>query len=114
MRATHAFIAAGIALTVVLIVAAIDPAAGRLFPGRLRHASAHFLVFALFAFVWACGLPRVPALAVAAAAAGFGILHEGYEMIGHRHGFELADALANAAGAACGVACARLRKAKGG
>ncbi|HJY77441.1 MAG TPA: hypothetical protein VKE95_12450 [Burkholderiales bacterium] len=110
MRATHAFVAAGIALTVVLVIAAIDPAAGRLFPGRLRHALAHVLVFALFAFVWARGLPRVPALVVAAAAAGFGVLHEGYEIVGHRHGFEFADALANATGAVCGVAFARLRR----
>jgi len=47
----------------------------------------------------------VIALAVPLVASGFA--HEAYEIAGHVHGFELYDALTDAAGAVAGVVCAR-------
>ena len=72
-----------------------------------RHYPAHFLIFAALAIVWTLALHRTPAIAVALAIVAFSFMHEGLEIIGHAHGFELHDALVNAFGTLAGVGCGR-------
>ena len=72
-----------------------------------RHYPAHFLIFAALAIVWTLALHRTPPMAVALALVAFSFMHEGLEIIGHAHGFELHDALVNAFGTLAGVGCGR-------
>ena len=99
----RACLAAAIALSVALVWASFAPMAGQLFAYGYRHWIAHFGAYAALAFLWRRGLPRAPALAVAAAAAAFGFAQEAIEVAGHAHGFELADALTDALGAVFGI-----------
>lgn len=96
------FIAIGIAMAIAFLFAASLPAAGKIVT-KSWHYAAHFAAFAAFAVVWILGLPRVPVVAVTAGVVVFGCLHEWYEVLGHAHGFEFRDAMADAIGAACGA-----------
>ena len=101
------FFLAAIALTVFLLAASVVPAAGQAAYG-VWHWIAHFGAYALLAFLWRRALPRAPALALAAAVIAFGFAQEAIEIAGHAHGFELADALVDAAGAVVGIAAAHV------
>ncbi len=105
---TPSFLAA-VALTVFLLAASVVPSAGQAAYGNW-HWIAHFGAYAVLAILWRRALPRAPALGVAAAAIAFGFAQEAIEIIGHAHGFELADALVDAAGAALGAAGANVVK----
>lgn len=94
--------AVGVAMAIGLFVVAAEPGAGRLFHGRWHHV-AHFATFALFGAVWTLALARLPARHIAAGIVAFGFLHEGLEILGHMHAFELRDAMINGAGAIVGV-----------
>jgi hypothetical protein len=94
-------------LTIVLLWAGIVPLAGQAIGGGL-HWPAHFVSFAIFAFAWRCGLPRVSAFIVALAVIAFGFAHEAIEIVGHAHGYELGDAVVDALGAIVGVLLAHL------
>lgn len=95
-------VAVAIAMTALLIWAAAEPAAGKAFAGG-SHWAAHFAAFAVLASAWVCGMPKFPAWLVGIAVVLFGFAHEAYEIVGHGHGFELADAVVNAAGALAGA-----------
>ncbi|MGH7604630.1 MAG: hypothetical protein ACRENK_11620 [Gemmatimonadaceae bacterium] len=99
------FLPAAIALSLALLGASAIPAAGLAAYG-LWHWFAHFGAYAVLAYLWRRALPRAPALGVAAAVVAFGFAQEALEIAGHAHGFELADALVDAAGSALGVAAA--------
>jgi VanZ family protein len=98
--------AVGIAMAVAFFTAASLPAAGKIFT-KSWHYAAHFAAFVVFAAAWALGLPRVPVVAVIACVVLFGFLHEWYEVLGHAHGFELADAIIDGIGAVVGAITAR-------
>jgi VanZ family protein len=101
-----AFLVVAVALTVGLAFVAAHPRFSQLFAHRL-HRSAHFGAFAVFAYAWARGLPNVHAVAVALVAVSLGFAHEAYEIVGHGHAYEIADACYDAAGAFAGVFLAR-------
>ena len=96
-----------LALTVFLLAASLVPIAGEVAPGAW-HWIAHFGAYAVLAFLWRRALPRAPVLGLAAAVVAFGFAQEAIEIAGHAHGFELADALIDAAGAALGAAVANV------
>src|SRR5574340_1247162 len=96
------FLACAIALTVVLLWAGIVSAAGQALGGG-SHWLAHFVSFAILAFAWRCGLPRVSAFIVVLAVIAFGFAHEAIEVVGHAHAYELGDAVVDAIGAIAGV-----------
>jgi VanZ family protein len=98
------FMVVGVAMAIGLFVIASEPNAGRLFHGRWHHV-AHFATFALLGGIWTLALPRVPVRHIAAGAVAFGFLHEGLEILGHLHAFELRDAVVNGAGAIVGATC---------
>jgi hypothetical protein len=70
------------------------------------HWIAHLGAYAVLAILWRRALPHAPALWIAAAVIAFGFAQEAIEIAGHAHGFELADALVDAAGTVVGVAAA--------
>jgi VanZ family protein len=105
--ARTAYLLAAAALTALLFAASFVPIAGRAAPGAW-HWIAHFGAYAALAFLWRRALPRAPLLAIAAAVIAFGFAQEALEIAGHAHGFELADALIDAAGAAAGIAAAQV------
>ena len=105
--ARTAYLPAAAALTALVLAVSFVPIAGRLAPGAW-HWIAHFGAYAALAFMWRRALPRAPALAVAAAIVAFGFAQETLEIAGHAHGFELADALIDAAGAAAGIMAAQV------
>ena len=96
------FLAGAIALTIVLLWAGIVPAAGQALRGG-SHWLAHFVSFAILAFAWRCGLPRIPAFIVMLAVIAFGFAHEAIEVVGHAHAYELGDAVVDAIGAIAGI-----------
>ena len=100
------FAATGIAMTAVLLTDAITPLHRDIAPG-LPHYVAHLATFAALATVWTLSLPRIGAFYLAAALIAFGFLHEGIEILGHHHSFELYDALTDAAGVILGIGFAR-------
>ena len=89
-------------MAVGFVWAASLPAAGKIVTPAWHYA-AHFAAFSVYSAVWVLGLPRVSPLAVTAAVVAFGFAHEAYEILGHDHGFELDDALVDAAGAILGA-----------
>ena len=103
----RAILACAIVLTVGLAWAAVYSRSGHIFANRL-HAPAHVGAFALFAFVWARGLPKVSAWAVLLAIVAFAFGHEAVEIVGHGHAFEIADVCYDVAGAIIGVVLARV------
>jgi len=90
-----------------LVWIASAPITGDVLPDWYIHYPAHFCTFAALAIVWTLGLPRASAMALAVPLVAFGFVHEAYEIVGHVHGFELYDALTDAAGAVAGIVCAR-------
>jgi len=107
------FMAVGLAMAIGLFFIGSEPGAGRLFHGRWHHV-AHFVTFALFGVIWTLALPKVPARHIAAGAVAFGFLHEGFEILGHMHAFELRDALVNGVGAIVGATCGWLLPRRAG
>jgi hypothetical protein len=103
----RACLVCAIAFTIALVWASIMPSAGQAFAGA-HHRSAHLVSFAILAFTWHGALARVPAWIVALCVIGFGFLHEGVEVYGHVHPYELNDALIDAAGGIAGVLLAQL------
>ncbi|WP_028310646.1 hypothetical protein [Derxia gummosa] len=103
----HLAFATALALTLVMAWAAADSKASYVFPLRL-HVQMHFLTFALFGAVWARGLPRVNVLWIVGAIWAFGFAHEGWQIIGHRHGFETHDAIIDGLGGTAGALLMRL------
>ncbi len=95
------FLGIGIAMAIAFLIAASLPAAGKI-ATKPAHYAAHFAAFAVFAAVWIRGLPQVAPVAVMAGVVLFGVLHEWYEVLGHAHGFEFADAIVDGIGAAAG------------
>ncbi len=83
------------------------PSAGQAFAGA-HHRTAHLVSFAILAFTWQGALTRVPAWILALSVAGFGFLHEGVEVYGHVHPYEINDALIDALGGIVGVGLAQL------
>ncbi len=71
------------------------------------HYTVHFGTFALFAAMWRLALPRVAPAAIAAGVVTFAFVHEAYEILGHAHRFELADAVVDGLGATFGLVCLR-------
>ncbi len=104
------FTALGTAMAVGLFWAAGQPGVGDSLRGAW-HYLAHFATFAVFGAVWRLGLPGIPAPAIAAGVAAFGFVHEAYEMLGHGHGFELADAIVDSLGGALAAFALRLKAA---
>ena len=102
------FLIGAIVMTIVLAWAAVHSQSGHIFANRL-HAPAHFAAFAIVAFAWARGLPKVPAWAMMLAIVAIGFGHEAVEILGHGHAFEIADVCYDAAGAIAGVLLARAR-----
>jgi VanZ family protein len=91
----------------VLLLAAVVPWTGQGIGAGL-HWGAHLASFAMLAFLWRCGLARVPVLAIGLGVVAFGFAHEAIEIIGHAHDYELADAAVDAIGAIIGVLLAHL------
>ena len=87
--------------------ALVVPDAGQVACGD-GHWFAHFGAYAVLAFLWRRALPRAPAFAITGAVIAFGFAQEAIEIAGHAHGFELADALIDAAGAVLGASLAKL------
>ncbi len=100
------FLALGILMTVALMWLALRPVQAAQFAGWYRHYPAHFAAFAAFAIVWTLALPEAPLPAIVGAIAVFGFFHEACEIVGHAHGFEIADALMDGAGTIVGAAFA--------
>lgn len=90
-----------VALTAVLLWASTVSGLNELF--GFWHWAAHFGAYAALAFLWRRGMPRAPAQLVAAALVAFGFAQEAIEILGHAHGFELADALVDAVGTGFGI-----------
>ena len=67
--------------------------------------------FGALAFAWVLGVPRVPTLVVALAVIAFGFAHEGIEILGHAHHYELHDAIVDGIGAVGGATLAHMVKA---
>lgn len=107
INSAHTFLVCAIALTMGLVWVAGYAPSGGIFANKL-HAPAHFGAFAILAFAWTRGLPKVPAPAMMLATVAFGIGHEAVEIVGHGHAFEIADAGYDAAGAITGVILARI------
>lgn len=100
----------GVAMVAALVWAAcrpFNPLEIGLLDHWYTHYPAHFLTFAALAIVWTLALHRTPPIAVALAIVAFSFMHEGLEIIGHAHRFELHDALVNALGTLVGVGCGR-------
>ena len=100
----------GVAMVAALLWAAcrpFNPLEIGLLGHWYRHNPAHFLTFAALAIVWTLALHRTPPIAVALAIVAFSFMHEGLEIIGHAHRFELHDALINTLGTLAGVGCGR-------
>jgi hypothetical protein len=100
----------GVAMVAALLLAACRPFSPfeiGLLGHWYIHYPAHFLIFAALAIVGTLALHRTPRIAVALAIVAFSFVHEGLEVIGHAHGFELHDALVNALGTLAGVGCGR-------
>ncbi len=108
----RAYLAAGIAMTLALLWVSVVPAAAKVFGYGGLHYVSHFVAFAVLAFAWRRGLSKAPAWAMLAAVIAFGFAQEAIEIAGHAHGFELADALGDAAGALAGVALASVVRAR--
>ncbi|MCC6609124.1 MAG: hypothetical protein IT515_05540 [Burkholderiales bacterium] len=108
----RAALAGAAVMTLALLWASVVPGAGVVFAYGGMHYVAHFAAFTVLAFAWRYALPKAPAWAVLAAVVAFGFAHEAIEIAGHAHGFELADALVDAAGALAGVALAGLARAR--
>jgi len=98
----RAALACALLFTSVMAWAAADFKASYLFSPRL-HGIVHLGVFALFAAVWARALPRLGVMWIIGAMFAFGFAHEGWQIVGHRHPFELGDALVDGIGAAFGA-----------
>jgi hypothetical protein len=95
----------GAAIVAWLLWIASAPFEGGVFDNSYTHYPAHFAAFAALAITWCLGVPRARIVVLAVPLVAFGFVHEACEILGHVHGFELYDALADAAGA--GIACAR-------
>ena len=89
-------------MTIVLLGAGVVPAAGRVVPAG-SHWIAHFVSFAIVAFIWKFGLPKVSVFSLALAVVAFGFAHEAIEIVGHAHPYEWSDAVVDAIGAVVGV-----------
>jgi VanZ family protein len=102
---------AAVVLTTALFVIGGRPEAGQVFKGPW-HFIAHFGTYAVIAVAYLMAWPRLNFLACAALVAAIGAIHEAYEIEAHGHGFEVADAIVNGAGALFGAFLARwqLRK----
>ena len=98
-----------IALTIVLIWASLSPKASEAFAVG-PHWLPHLASFAALAFAWTLAVPRTPTLLVALAVVAFGFAHEAIEIVGHAHGYELADAIVDGIGAVCGALIAHATK----
>jgi hypothetical protein len=107
----RAFLAVAVAMTLGLVLAAAHPSGSAIVADWL-HDSAHIGAFAAVSFAWALALPKVPAPLVMLAVAAFGLAHEGIEISGHAHPFEIGDVWLDAAGAVAGVVFARLLRQK--
>jgi hypothetical protein len=105
------FLASAIVLTIALTLAAMTPLPPRAM-GGVPHLAVHVAAYMVVAFAWARGLPTVPPLALLLAGAALGFAHEGLEIFGHQHPFELLDTCYDAIGAAIGVLIARIPKRK--
>ncbi len=101
------FISLGTAIVACLLWIASAPFEGGVFDNSYTHYPAHFAAFAALAITWCLGFPRARIVVLAVPLVTFGFIHEAFEILGHVHGFELYDALADAAGAVAGVLCAR-------
>jgi hypothetical protein len=101
----RASLVCAIGMTIALLVAAVVPipSTGVGSEGAILHWLAHLVAFAILAFTWRCGLPRVSALAVALAVVAFGFAHEAIEIFGHSHAYEWADAVVDGIGSISGV-----------
>jgi len=106
----RSFLAGAVALTAILLWASVSREASEL-AAVGPHWLPHLVSFAALAFAWALGVPRAPTLLVALAVIAFGFAHEAIEILGHAHGYELADAIVDGIGAACGALLAHIAKA---
>lgn len=104
------FTALGTTMAVGLLWTAGQPGIGDTFRGAWHYA-AHFGTFALLGAIWRLGLPRIAPPAMAAGVVMFAFAHEAYEIVGHGHGFELADAMVDGLGATVGILCFGVRRA---
>ena len=100
----------GTTMAVGLFWTAGQPGIAETFRGAW-HYGAHFGTFALFGAMWRLGLPRIAPPAIAAGVVTFGFFHEAYEIAGHAHAFELADAVVDGLGAGFGILCFGPRRA---
>ncbi|WP_085315155.1 hypothetical protein [Derxia lacustris] len=105
-RFDPAALALAIALTLVMVWAAADWQASHVYPMRL-HVQMHLASFALFGAVWARGLPRLGLAWIVGALWMFGLAHEGWQIVGHHHGFEGGDVLIDGLGGTLGALLAR-------
>jgi len=101
------FASLGVAMAAWLVWIASAPITGDVFDNWYTHYPAHFAAFAALAITWCFGFPRASVIVLAVPLVAFGFVHEAYEIAGHVHGFELYDALTDAAGAIAGIVCAR-------
>jgi VanZ family protein len=78
------------------------PATGQAFPG-LMHYAAHLMAYAVIAFSFGFGWPKINSVLVAIIVAAIGCFHEFTEIVTHHHSFEANDVVINALGATIGV-----------
>jgi hypothetical protein len=101
------FLTAAIVMTLGLLWASVIPGSGKAGAYGGLHYVNHFTGYAVLAFAWRRGLPKVPPWAMLAAVIAFAFVQEGIEVAGHGHPFELNDAVVDALGAMVGVAIER-------
>jgi hypothetical protein len=104
---SRVFLACAVVMTLLQVWAAWEPLAGQVIANKHLHLTAHFSSYAFLAIAWSCGLPRLSAIAIAAAVAALGLGQEAMEVIGHAHRLERADVLVDAAGAVAGALIGR-------
>lgn len=105
-----ASLVSALGMTAALVVVSVVPSAGPTLSSQ-SHWVAHFAAFAAFGAAWTRGLPQIPSLIVTLATVAFASVHEAIEIVGHSHGYEMADVAADAVGAMAGIWLARLMMA---
>ena len=103
----RASLVCAIALTILLLWAAVAPSVGDAFAAN-HHRSAHLISYAIFALTWRVAVAQVPTWIVTLFVIGFAFFHEGIEVFGHAHPYEIDDALIDALGAIIGAVFAHL------
>jgi hypothetical protein len=98
----RASLVCAIALTILLLWAAVALSVGEAFAAN-HHRSAHLISYAILALTWRVAVAQIPTWIVTLFVIGFAVIHEGIEIFGHAHPYEIDDAFIDAIGAIIGV-----------